>query len=187
LYSHVNTVVTTTRAENGNGYALLWEVLALSVPGFDPTLHVSAPVWEDFMDIMAFGQAHILYFRLQAKLGLYYDDRCKSSTFLRSVQHTEFVDVCTILQTHIETFLDPYEEGYLPPHLCLMGLAQRIDKNRQSRVRGDLLPRARRMQGLSWMTVIRFVIIRFWAGIVVSVVVPQLVSGVSMDAGPCAW
>ena len=116
------------------------------------------------MDIMAFGQAHLLYFRLQAKLGLYYDDRRKSSTFLRSVQHTEFVDVCTILQTHIETFLDPYEEGYLPPHLCLMGLAQRIDKNRQSRVRGDLLPRARRMQGLSWMTVIRFVIILFLGG-----------------------
>ena len=46
----VSTIVSTTRAENGNGYSLLWEVMALAVPGFDPTLHVSAPVWEDFLD-----------------------------------------------------------------------------------------------------------------------------------------
>ena len=69
--------MSTTRAENGNGYSLLWEVMALAVPGFDPTLHVSALVWEDFLDILDFAHAHILYFCLQAKVGLYYDSRKK--------------------------------------------------------------------------------------------------------------
>jgi hypothetical protein len=90
-----------------------------------------------------------LYFRLQAKLGLFHDDRTKSCTFLRAIQHTNYVDVVTILQTHVETYMDSmseYDNGYLPSHLCLVGLAQQIDKNWQSRIR-DVLPRVRRMQG----------------------------------------
>jgi hypothetical protein len=63
-YSRVSTAVSTTRADNGNGYALLWEVMALAVPGFDPTLHALAPLWEDFLDILDFSNAHLLYFRL---------------------------------------------------------------------------------------------------------------------------
>jgi len=146
--NRVSTVVSTTRAENGNGYSLVWEVMALAVPGFDPTLHAPAPVWEDFMDILDFAHAHLLYFRLQAKVGLYYDSRKKSSTFLRTLQHTEYVDVVLLLQTSVETYLDPYDDGYLPTHLCLMGLALRLEKNRRSHIR-EVLPRVRRIQGAS--------------------------------------
>ncbi len=39
-----------------------------------------------------------------------------------------------------------YDDRYLPSHLCLVGLAQQINKNRQSCVR-DGLPRVRQMQG----------------------------------------
>ena len=95
--NRVSTVVSTTRAENGNSFSLRWEVMALAVPGFDPTLHVSALVWEDFLDILGFAHTHILYFRLQAKVGLYYDSRKKSCTFLRAIQHKEYVDVVTLL------------------------------------------------------------------------------------------
>jgi hypothetical protein len=147
--SRVTTAVSTTRAENGNGFALLWDVLALSVPGFDPTFQISAPIWEDFLDILNFCHAFLLYFRLQAKLGLFHDDCKRSCTFLRVIQHTEYVDIVTILQTHVETYMDSmsaYDSGYFPSHLCLVGLAQRIDKNRQSRIR-DVLPRVRCMQG----------------------------------------
>ncbi len=42
--NRVTTAISTTRAENGNGFALLWDVLALSVPGFDPTLQILAPI-----------------------------------------------------------------------------------------------------------------------------------------------
>ncbi len=92
-FSHVTTAISTTRAENSNGYALLWEIMALSVPGFDPTLHVLAPVWEDVLDVLNFGHARILYFRLQAKIGLFYNSCKKSCTFLQVIQHTEYVDV----------------------------------------------------------------------------------------------
>jgi hypothetical protein len=143
--SRVNNIVSTTCVENGNGYALMWGILALSVPGFDPTLDVAAPVWEDFLDILDFGHTHLLYFHLQAKLGLFLDNRKKSCTFLRAVQHTTYVDVVTTLQTHVETFQD-FEEGYLPPHLCLMGLAQHIDNNCYSCVR-DILSHVCCIQG----------------------------------------
>ncbi len=126
----ITTAVSTTRAENGNGFALLWDVLALSVPGFDLTLQILAPIWEDFLDILDFCHAFLLYFRLQAKLGLFHDDHTKSCTFLRAIQHMEYVDVVTIPQTHVETYMDSmseYDNGYLPSHLCLVGLAQRID------------------------------------------------------------
>ncbi len=121
----------------------------MSVPGFDPTLQILAPIWEDSLDILNFCHAFLLYFRLQAKLGLFHDNRTKSCTFLWAIQHTDYVDVVTILQTHVETYMDSmseYDNGYLPSHLCLVGLAQRIDKNWQSRI-CDVLPRMRRMQG----------------------------------------
>ncbi len=146
--NRVSTVVSTTRAENGSSFSLLWEVMALAVPGFDPTLHVSAPVWEDFLVILDFAHTHILYFRLQAKVGLYYDSCKKSCTFLRAIQHTEYVDVVTLLQTSVETFRDQFDDGYLPTHLCLMGLAQRIDRNRRSHI-FEVLPPVRRIQGSS--------------------------------------
>ncbi len=140
--------MSTTRAENGNGYSLLWEVMALAVPGFDPTLHVSALVWEDFLDILDFPHAHVLYFCLQAKVGLYYDFCKKSCTFLWAIQHTEYVDVVTLLQTSVDTFWNQFDDNYLPTHLCLMGLAQRIEKNCHSYIH-EVLPRIRRIQGSS--------------------------------------
>jgi hypothetical protein len=148
-FSRVTTAISTTPAENGNGFALLWAIMKLSAPGFDPTLQVSAPVWEDFFDILDFCHAYLLYICLQAKLGLFHDDCKKSCTFLWTIQHTEYVDIITILQTHVKTYMDSmyeYDDGYLPFHLCLVGLAQRINNNCQSRVR-DILPRACCIQG----------------------------------------
>jgi hypothetical protein len=43
-FSCITATISTTWVENGNGYALLWEIMALPVPGFDLTLHVLAPV-----------------------------------------------------------------------------------------------------------------------------------------------
>ena len=58
------------------------------------------------------------------------------------------MDVVTLLQTSVETFRDQFDDGYLPTHLCLMGLAQRINRNRCSHIR-DVLPCVRHIQGLS--------------------------------------
>ena len=102
---------------------------ALAVPEFDPMLHVTALVWGDYLDVLDFCNANLLYFRLQAKNGLYFDDCKKSCMFFCSVKNTEYVDVVTILQTHVETYIDQYNDGYLLPHLCLVGLAQQLDKH----------------------------------------------------------
>ena len=103
--------------------------MALVVPGFDPAQHVSATVWDDYRDIFDFCHAHVLYFCLQAKQGLYYDDRTHSSTFLPAIHQLEYIEVVTTLQTHIESCQDIMDMGYLPPSLCMMELANRIDKN----------------------------------------------------------
>jgi hypothetical protein len=41
--------------------------MALGVPGFNPTLHVASPVWDNYLDIFDFCHARILYFHFQAK------------------------------------------------------------------------------------------------------------------------
>jgi hypothetical protein len=82
----LTTVMATVRGDSNNGFDLMWRLLALAVPGFDPAQHVSAPVWEEYQDIFDFCHAHILYFGLQAKRGLYYDKRTRSSTFLQAIQ-----------------------------------------------------------------------------------------------------
>jgi hypothetical protein len=65
--------------ESGNGYNLLWQILVLMVPGFDPTIPVMIPVWQDD-NIFEFATSFSLYFRLQAKKGVIYDDRTRSTT-----------------------------------------------------------------------------------------------------------
>jgi hypothetical protein len=91
--------------------------------------------------------AHVLYFRLQAKRGLYYDDRTRSSTFLRAIHQPEYIDVITTLQTHIKSYQD-MDMGYLPPSLCMMELATRIDRNATERVFQYGIPQVNRIFGI---------------------------------------
>jgi len=64
---------------------------------------------------------------------LYYDDHTRSSTFLRAIHQPEYIKVITTLKTHIESYQD-MDMGYLPPSLCMMELATRIDRNATARV-----------------------------------------------------
>lgn len=45
--TQVTSLLNMVRMESGNGYDLLWRILALSVPGFDPSIQVKIPVWQD--------------------------------------------------------------------------------------------------------------------------------------------
>jgi hypothetical protein len=65
--SRLGKLIVVIQADSNNGYYLMWRVMALGVPGFDPTLHVASLVWEDCLDIFNFCRAHILYFCPQAK------------------------------------------------------------------------------------------------------------------------
>ena len=81
-----------------------------------------------------------MYFHLQAKKGLVHDERTKSITFLQAVREPAYVDVITTLQAHIDTYLSKLDFGYLPPNLCMMGLAAQMNKNAWARVR-EVIPR----------------------------------------------
>jgi hypothetical protein len=144
--SHVTSLVMVVWVEWNNGFDLLWRVLELAVPGFDPSHQISAPVWIGD-DIFDFCLSYVLYFCLQAKKGLVHDERTKSLTFLQAVREPAYVDVITTLQAHIDTYLSQQDFGYLPPNRCMMGLASQMNKNAWARVR-EVLPRVARR--LAW-------------------------------------
>jgi hypothetical protein len=118
--------------ESGNGYDLLWQVLSLLVSGFDPTLLVIIPTWFDG-DVFKFAHSFHLYYWLQAKKGVLSDDRTQSATFLNSIQEPLYMDVITTLTTCIKNYSLGDEDGYLLPHLCVMGLVLQIYKHAHSR------------------------------------------------------
>jgi hypothetical protein len=70
----VNATLALVRYKSNNGYDYLWRVLELTVPGFDPTVTIQAPIWSDVEDIFHFAQAFLLFFCLQAKVKFHYDN-----------------------------------------------------------------------------------------------------------------
>ena len=42
------TTIATVRGDLNNGFNLMWRLMALAVPGFDPAQHVLAPVWDNY-------------------------------------------------------------------------------------------------------------------------------------------
>ena len=137
--SQITSLVTVVCAESNNGYNLLWRILELVVPGFDSSLQLSAPVWMGD-DIFNFCLSFVLYFRLQTKRGLVHDERTKSITFPHAVREPSYADVITTLLADIDTYLSKQDFGYLPPNLCMMGLAGQMKKNSRAWVQ-DALPR----------------------------------------------
>jgi hypothetical protein len=74
----ISAIVDAVGMELNNGYDLLFHILALTVPGFDPTLPLLAPVWTSSMDLFEFCRSHHFYFCIQGKKGIFFDDRTKS-------------------------------------------------------------------------------------------------------------
>ncbi len=145
LSSRINATLTAVRCETMNGYDFLWRVLALYVPGFDPVVAIQTPQWNISEDIFHFAQSYLLYFRLQGKLQFHYTDRMRSGIFLRAIQHSDYADTVTTLQSHVNSYREEYDDGYLPPHLRLHSLAESIHQNAQSRLRDIVCPRLRRL------------------------------------------
>jgi hypothetical protein len=145
LSPQVNATLTLVRYESNNGYDYLWRVLELTVPGFDPTVPIHTPIWSDVKDIFQFAQAFLLFFHLQAKVKFHYDDCTQSRMFLRAMQFSEYADTVTILQLHVNSFRQEYDNGYLPPHLRLHGLTTSIHQNAQAWLRDIIPPCVRRV------------------------------------------
>ena len=145
LSPQVGAAITSVRYDTGNGYDFLWRLLEFTVLGFDPTTPIQAPVLSEVLDIFSFAQEYLLFFRLQAKQNFHYNDRTRSGLFLCAVQSSQFADTITLLQSHINSYREEFEDGYLPPNLRLHGLATSLNQNAQSCIRDVETPCARRL------------------------------------------
>jgi hypothetical protein len=141
----INSIVNMVCMDSGNGYVLMWCVLELSVPGFDPAIPVKLPCWGN-NDVFTFALSFTLYFCLQAKKGVVYDDPTQSTTFLAAVKDPAYVNVITTLTTCLTNYYTAGNDGYLPSHLCTMGLATQLNNNAQAQARA-IIPQAYRSVG----------------------------------------
>ena len=71
------------------------------------------------------------------------DDRTHSLTFLNAIAEPAYADTVTTLLTCITNYPTDMDDGYLPTHLCVMGLASQINTNARSRAVA-VIPRIRR-------------------------------------------
>jgi hypothetical protein len=97
LSSRINAMLAATRCKTHNGYDYLWQVLELTVPGFDPVVAIHMPQWTDSNDIFHFAQTYLLYFWLQSKMHYHYTNQTQSGNFLWAIQHLDYDDTITTL------------------------------------------------------------------------------------------
>ena len=63
--------------------------------------------------------------------------------FLRGVQSTEYANMVTTLLSHVNSFQQEFDGGYLPPHLRVHGLATSIHQTIMAHIRDVHTPRVR--------------------------------------------
>jgi hypothetical protein len=131
-----------------NGYDLLWPILELFIPGFDPTIPIAQPVWMHDSLILDFCQGHLLYFCLQAKKNMFFSLWDCTNIFLRAVAPSEYANVITTLQTSVDAYCHPDDDGLLPDHLHLDGIAMFIHNNVKHSVWDLHSPRLHHVEGL---------------------------------------
>ncbi len=119
------------------------------MPGFDPTVPILPPTWHRDSDVFDFFHALLLYFRLQFKNNNYFDARTHTSIFLRAITNSDYVDIVTLLQAQVNAYRNPDDDGYLPHHLWLSGIATLINSNARACVRDFAPPRIHRAASTS--------------------------------------
>ena len=144
----VASAISTVGYESNNGYDLFWRVLELTIPGFDPTIPILPPVWCRDSEVFEFCQAYLLYFRLQSKKNNHFDARTRSCIFLRAISQTDYADIVTLLQAQLDSHRDATDDGHVPHHLRLSGLATMIHNNAKARVKDFAAPRIHKLDGM---------------------------------------
>jgi hypothetical protein len=130
--TQITMLVNVTWMASNNGYNLLWRVLYLTVPGFNPAKPVRIPIWQD-NNIFEFTLSFSLYYHLKAKRGILHDNRMRSVTFLNAIQDPGYTDIVSTLMSHIHNYYAKDNNGYLSINLCLMGLATQLHTSAQMR------------------------------------------------------
>jgi hypothetical protein len=99
------------------------------------------------MDVLAFSREHELYFRLLAKKHVFIDTRTRTNMFLRAITSSEYADVITTVQSHVDVFRHEDDDSFLPTHLRLRGIANMLHLNAKAWVRDVGLPWINRIFG----------------------------------------
>ncbi len=136
----IQATISAVRNSSHNGYDLLWWVLALYVPGFNPTIPIAQPVWTRNSSILDFSQSHLLYFHLQAKKNTYFTPRDRTNIFLCAIAPSEYADIVTTLQTTVDAYCHPEDDRDLPENLHVICIAMMIHQNSKHRVRDVGIP-----------------------------------------------
>ncbi len=148
--ANIQSAIATVSFESNNGFDLLWQILELAVPGFDPTVPILPPVWHRDSNVLEFHQSYLLYFRLQSKKNTYFDARLCTSIFLRAISTSDYANIVTRLQMQVDMYRNPDNDGHLPQHLWLTGIATAIHNNHKAHIRNVATPRVRRTDGATF-------------------------------------
>ena len=121
--TRLNSVARMVGNNSGNGYDLLWNILVLTLPVFDPMVRAHFPHWED-QDrcVHKFADASLLYFQLQKKRGERFTFKEMSLRYLRGITEPSYMGIITGLQTSVLS--SAIVE--LPEDLQISSLATRI-------------------------------------------------------------
>jgi hypothetical protein len=79
---------------------------------------------------------------------MFFSSRDRTTIFLRAVTPSEYADVVTSLMTSVDAYRHPDNDGILPDHLRLDGIAALIHNNAKHRVRDLHSPRIHRVAGM---------------------------------------
>jgi hypothetical protein len=143
----VQVTISAVQGKSKNGYNLFWRMLELTVPGFNPTVPINQPRWTRDTDVLAFSWERKLYFHLLAKKHVFIDTRTWTNMFLWAITSSEYADMITTVQSHVDVFWHEDDDGFLPTHLRLRGIANMLHLNAKARVRDVGLPRINRIFG----------------------------------------
>jgi hypothetical protein len=65
---------------------------------------------------------------------MFFSSRDQTNIFLRAIAPSEYADVVTTIQTTVDAYRHPEDDGLLPEHLRLDGIAMMIHTNAKHRV-----------------------------------------------------
>jgi hypothetical protein len=70
-----------------------------------------------------------------SKHNKFFSSRTQTNIFLRNIQQSEYANVVTTLQSHVNAYICEDDDGYLPMNLCINGIATSIHTNAVACVR----------------------------------------------------
>ncbi len=117
--SQINTLITVVRMETKNGYDLLFRVLTLAVPGFDPAIPVRLPIWSNDDDLTLHCHSPFTIASTQKRVYTMMIGH-KNIAFLQAITEPAY--------TNVSNYYALEDDEYLPSHLCIMGLAMQLHK-----------------------------------------------------------